>query len=46
MDKNNYDPVYEAYKILVSIFENENLDEGVALIAVGEAIGYLGEALA
>lgn len=35
-----YDPVYQAYKVLV------NCGDGEESIAIEEAIGYLGEALA
>ena len=35
----NYDPVYEAYRILTGCKEGEES------IAIEEAIGYLGEAL-
>lgn len=42
--KHKYNPVYEAYRILVKVMESD--DDRDAWIAIEEAIGFLGEALA
>jgi len=41
-----YNPVAKAYDILYKVFSNENAGWDEASIAIEEAIGFLGEALA
>lgn len=41
-----YNPVAKAYDILYEVFSNENAGWDEASIAIEEAIGFLGEALA
>lgn len=40
-----YNPVERAYKILVATYNTKDIEKEDALIAIEEAIGYLGEAL-
>lgn len=40
-----YDPVEEAYRILLKVQDNPDADFDDASFAIEEAIGYLGEAL-
>lgn len=40
----NYNPVYEAYRVLTDAMESDS--DRDAWIAIEEAIGFLGEALA
>lgn len=40
-----YNPIERAYKILVATYNTKDIEKEDALIAIGEAIGYLGEAL-
>ena len=44
--KPSYNPVAKAYDILYKVFSNENAGWDEASIAIEEAIGFLGEALA
>lgn len=44
-DSKNYNPVEQAYLLLVKIRDDESMTVDDALIAIDEAIGYLGEAL-
>jgi DNA-directed RNA polymerase subunit F len=46
MEKTNYDPIYEAYKILVDVYQDDDAEESDLTFAIESAIGYLGEALA
>ena len=43
--KKKYNPISEAYEILLKVMNNPDADKEDALIAIEEAIGYLGEAL-
>lgn len=45
MEKKNYNPIQEAYNILVEVYNNPDADEQDLSIAIEEAIGYLGEVL-
>ena len=40
-----YDPVQEAYRILYEALNGKETDDQAAMIAMEEALGYLGEAL-
>lgn len=40
-----YNPIERAYKILVATYNTKNAEKEDALIAIEEAIGYLGEVL-
>ena len=40
-----YDPVQEAYRILYEALNGKETDYQAAIIAMEEALGYLGEAL-
>lgn len=40
-----YDPVQEAYRILYEALNGKETDYQAAMIAMEEALGYLGEAL-
>lgn len=40
-----YNPIERAYKILVATYNIKDIEKEDALIAIGEAIGYLGEVL-
>lgn len=40
-----YNPVERAYEILVATYNTKDIEKEDALIAIGEAIGYLGEVL-
>lgn len=40
-----YNPIERAYKILVATYNTKDIEKEDALIAIEEAIGYLGEAL-
>ena len=42
---NTYDPVQEAYRILYEALNRKETDYQAAMIAMEEALGYLGEAL-
>ena len=42
----NYNPTEKAYLILVNIFKEKDASKEDYAIAIQEAIGYLGEALA
>ena len=42
----NYNPVARAYEVLYGVFTNKHAGWDEAEIAIEEAIGYLGEALA
>ena len=42
---NNSNPVEIAYRILLSTYNTKDIDKDDALVAIEEAIGYLGEAL-
>lgn len=44
-NKSTYNPTEKAYHILVNIFNTNDTDKEDLLIAIEEAIGYLGEAL-
>lgn len=44
--KSTYNPVEKAYDILYKVFSNENAGWDEASIAIEEAVGFLGEALA
>lgn len=45
MKEKKYNPIAEAYKILLEIQDNKEATSDDAFIAIEEAIGYLGEAL-
>ena len=45
-ENRTYNPVYEAYRALLEVFNDPAADFTDQAIAIEEAIGYLGEALA
>ena len=45
LDKKQRDPVELAYELLVATYNTKDVDKEAAIIAIEEAIGYLGEAL-
>lgn len=42
----NYNPVEKAYETLRKVFANDRAGWDEALVAIEDALGYLGEALA